>query len=626
MYAYVNGKRFSLDPTKARGKGGEADIYEIEAGIVAKIFKTPDHIDFAGLPAEQKAAVARIAEHQKKLRNFPRGLPDNVISPKDLVTDQSGNKILGYTMPFLSGAEVLLKYSDEEFRRSVPNQEVVRLFLDIHSTVGGVHAVKVQTKPVVIGDFNDLNVLVVGQSGKIIDADSMDFGSYRCRVFTQRFVDPLNCDPQASSLTLVRPHNTDSDWYAFAVMLFQSLLFVDPFGGVYRPKDLSKKIPHDQRPLKRITVLNPEVRYPKAAVPYGVLSDDLLQYFHQLFEKDNRGVFPRELLENLRWTKCTQCGTEHARGACPSCKFAAPSAPREVVRVHGEIVVTKVFFTTGQIVHSRVQNGRLLWLFHENGKFQREDRSTVFSGNIDRGFRFRLQGSSTLIGKKGQVLVFKPGQNPTRLGVDSYGTVPMFETNSRDLFYLESGRLLKNQDFAPEHVGDVLSHQTLFWVGEKMGFGLYRAGNICVSFTFDPLATGINDNVKLPTLRGQVFDSYCLFSGQRAWFFVSTREGGKTINYCHVVNLDGTIEATHSTEEGSGDWLSSLRGKAVVGNLLFAPSDDGISRVEIKGQSLELTKTFSDTESFVDAKSQLHVRSDGIYVVKGQEILLLKLK
>ncbi len=61
-------------------------------------------------------------------------------------------------------------------------------------------------------------------------------------------------------------------------MLMQSLLFVGPYGGVYRPTDKKKTVLHDARPLKRITVFDPEVRYPKPARPYNMLPDDLLGY------------------------------------------------------------------------------------------------------------------------------------------------------------------------------------------------------------------------------------------------------------------------------------------------------------------------------------------------------------
>ena len=129
--------------------------------------------------------------------------------------------------------------------------------------MAGLHALGV-----VIGDFNDLNVLVKDEQAYLIDADSFQFGGFLCRVFPERFVDPLSCDPQERRPLLCKPFSTDSDWHAFAVMVMQTLLSVGPYGGVYRPKSTSARVPEYARPLRRITVFHPEVLYPKPAAPY----------------------------------------------------------------------------------------------------------------------------------------------------------------------------------------------------------------------------------------------------------------------------------------------------------------------------------------------------------------------
>ena len=42
---------------------------------------------------------------------------------------------------------------------------------------------------------------------------------------------------------LGRPYAAGSDWYAFAVMVMQSLVCVGPYGGVYRPADKAAPAP-----------------------------------------------------------------------------------------------------------------------------------------------------------------------------------------------------------------------------------------------------------------------------------------------------------------------------------------------------------------------------------------------
>ena len=109
MIVYIQGKKLSLNPASSIGKGGEADVFDIQNGLVAKIFKQPDHPDFVS-DLDRKAAKIRIQEHQTKLLMFPKNLSNKVITPINLVTNKSGNIILGYTMRFLKGYEVLLRY------------------------------------------------------------------------------------------------------------------------------------------------------------------------------------------------------------------------------------------------------------------------------------------------------------------------------------------------------------------------------------------------------------------------------------------------------------------------------------------------------------------------------------
>lgn len=622
MDVYIKNKRIRLDPRNSIGKGGEADVFDIGNDKAAKIFKPANHPDYQGAPQEQQAASARLVEHQKKLKNFPRNLPSRVVVPEELITNQDGKKVVGYTMMHLKKMEALLKYSERTFRQAgISNERVVEIYQDLFKTVNELHE-----KKVVIGDFNDLNVLVKEKEAYLIDADSFQFDQFLCKMFTAKFVDPLLCDPKKDSLMLFKPHTAESDWYAFAVMLMQGLLFVDPYGGIYQPKDRSKKIPHGKRPLKRITVFNPEVRYPKPAIPFSVLPDDLLQHFHQVFEKDQRGKFPINILNNLRWTKCVSCGTEHARGLCPNCAQTAPAAIKEVTIIRGKVIATQMFRTSGIIIFADFQKGNLRWLYHEGGEFKREDKTTVVKGELDTQMRFRIRDKETLIGKDGRLISIVADKKPNQFAVDSYGTLPVFDANENHQYWLQNGQLIRNDYLGQKYIGDVLANQTLFWVGPEFGFGFYRAGQLSVAFVFDALKQGINDSVKLPSMRGQLIDATCVFSKDRAWFFTATQEGGRIINQCAVITRDGKIEATAQAEKGNGTWLSNLRGKCAAGNFLLVATDDGIVRVEPDNGQIVKVKEFPDTEPFVDAECQLFSGKEGLYVVNRKDIKILKMR
>ena len=157
MDVFVHGKRLRLKPQQAIGKGGEADVFTIGNGQVLKLFKPASHPDYAGQPHEQQQAEARLAEHQAKLPAFPSHVPGRVVRPELLAMDRSGQTILGYTMRFLHGATVLMRYAERSFRQAgVSHATVVALFRDLHQTLWALHRAGV-----VIGDFNDLNVLVL---------------------------------------------------------------------------------------------------------------------------------------------------------------------------------------------------------------------------------------------------------------------------------------------------------------------------------------------------------------------------------------------------------------------------------------------------------------------------------
>jgi hypothetical protein len=629
MEVYINKKRIRLNPRQMIGKGGEADVFDIGGGKALKLFKQPDSPDFLALPdgireQEQNAAIARLSIHQHKLAAFPQNLSHRVVKPENLVTNKLGDVILGYVMPLLKGTVPLLKYSDRTFRSTsgLGNQAIAAIFQDLHSTISQLHGAKVT-----IGDFNDLNVLIHKDEAYLIDADSFQFGNYLCGVFTSRFVDPLLCDAGQNQPMLQQPHNADSDWYAFAVMLMQSLLFVDPYGGVYKPKDMSAKIPHEARSLHRITIFHPEVKYPKPAIPYTVLSDNLLHYFHQCFAQDQRGKFPKSLLESMHWQKCSQCGIEHARSICPTCNLTVMPVATMPQR-SGTCTVRTIFITEGVILCASLAGDRLLWLYHDRGEFKREDNTTILTGELDSQLEFHLKGKSTLIGKQKAMITLVPPTTMPQIP-PQVKAAERFAVNESSRYWIDSGQLLRDGQFGSEYMGDVLSGQTHFWVGSHFGFGFYRASALNVSFVFDTKRTGINDRVKIPAWQGELIEATCSFSQEYCWLFTATQEQGKIIHRANVICPTGEVVATLEVEKqqtlSSAAWLNRIHGKYAVHDFLLAATDEGIVRIEVKNGQMLQTKIFPETESHVDASSRLFASQDGVYVVNHKKIELLKI-
>lgn len=619
---HIDGASHRLSPKQVIGQGGEAVVYDLGNGEVLKLYMEPNDPTYAGNPDAQQGARLRIQEHQTKLPSFPSGLPTHIVAPKRLARDSSsGGRIVGYTMPFLKDMEVLLSYSDRKWReqQGVDANQTVEVFQNLHQVVTAAHAAQL-----VLGDFNDLNVMVDAKGQPwIVDADSMQFGAFYCKTFTNRFVDPLRCKPD--ELVLASPHNINSDWYAFLTMLFQSLLFINPFfGGVHRPKT-GKPLRNNSRVLHRVSVFNSEVIYPKAAIPLSALPDDLLGYFEQIFDHDKREVLPGSLLANLRWTTCSSCGISHARNVCPAC--AKPGEVVQTITVRGNVKATSLLRTTGRIIAVAFQGGQLRWLQHEHGAYRRETGDSVLQGALDPNVRVRIWGDKTVFGKGNTLATVNADGTRDRSETETIGRLALFDANGRHLYRIVNGRLIHDGKLGDVTVGSVLTNQTYVWSGERFGFGFYRAGALTRGFVFDAERPGINDSVPLPPIPGNLIDATCVFADHHAWFMLSTQDQGEIRNLCFVINDKGQLLASSSALQGDDSWLGGgIRGRMATGSHLYAATDAGIVRVATSNNNLVVDREFPNTEPFVSALSQLMPGTSGIHVVENQTITLLEIK
>ena len=622
----LKGQILNVDPSTLKGEGGEARVYLLQPGLGVKLYKLPDDPYYDALPNADEARAAvkkKIVDLQKKLVDIPKNLPEKLVRPLDLVTDASG-MIVGYALRFVDNATLFGKYADPGFANGgIFNQKVFTMFQDLHPSVSGAHKVEF-----VFGDFNYLNLLERESQAYVIDVDAGQFGKYFCQMFTPRFADPLLCewDPVAK-YTLKRPHNKNSDWYAFSLMLFECLLGSGLYDGVFKPKDVAKKVVTDARPLHRISVFNSEVKYPKPAIPYGRLSDDLLHYFHLLIEKDQRGEFPLQLLMSQRWTTCTVCGIGHSRNTCPGCAQPAPAAVMQKIQIRGKVTATRLFQTKGVIVQAVFQNGKLHYLYHENGQYKREGGRVAFSEQLQPKMRVRIKNEDTIAGLNGRVM-YLPGSGAAshKLSADVPPTgETMFDTNEKALFRADGGYLYREGQFGSESLGSVMHGHTRFWVGNKFGFGFYRAGDLNIFFVFGADANQLKDSIPVSPIRGKLLDAWCTFSDQYGWFFYQSSDKGIVTNYCTVFTDKGDVVATHEARDRDGSWLGGIRGKLAIKDYLLAATDDGLVSVKPVGPTIQVTKEFPDTADFVDSASTVLPAQGGLHVVSRNEVYFLKI-
>ena len=73
MDVYLRGKRIKLDPTRSLGKGGEADVFDLGGGRALKLFKSPDHPDYQGLPRRTESGGAAHRPPPEQAARVSRG-------------------------------------------------------------------------------------------------------------------------------------------------------------------------------------------------------------------------------------------------------------------------------------------------------------------------------------------------------------------------------------------------------------------------------------------------------------------------------------------------------------------------------------------------------------------------
>jgi H/ACA ribonucleoprotein complex subunit 3 len=324
----------------------------------------------------------------------------------------------------------------------------------------------------------------------------------------------------------------------------------------------------------------------------------------------------------MRWTKCNQCGIEHLKTTCPICR-PSPLAP--LPRGEGNKTgsksckVIQIFQTEGIILQVALQNNSLYYLYHANHEFKREDNNTLLNGELDANTQFAIFSKSTIVTKQAKTIVLTQGQTPQAIATDR------IRANSFSRYWIDQGQLLRDGKLGNEYIGDILEGQTQFWIGENFGFGFYRAGSLSVAFTFDAKRSGICDRIALPPIQGELIDANCIFSNELCWFFTATQEQGKIIHRVSVLRPTGELVATLAAPKGDLVWLDNLRGGSAIANWLFTPTDEGIVRIEVQNGQIMITKTFPETEAYVDSGCSLIVGSQGIYVIHTQKILQLQL-
>lgn len=538
--------KFELASLKQVGNGGEAVVY-LAGDKAWKIFREPDDPFYLGDEPDQvhmrKIAKERLAAYPEKLNQFPPWLGSRVVGPERLFR-VGRYSVGGYEMPLIKDAVTLRKYADADWKKqhSIGDPEIGRLFLDLYDTLRELHFCGM-----LVGDFKPDNVLARKHKAYIVDAESADTGDFSCLTYTEGYIDPQLCDPTKDVEVKIKPYSRTSDWYAFMVMLFESLTNVHPYHGVYLPPAGKQPVALSQRALLGISVFNKHVLLPNFAESIKHLSKKLQAAFFDFFERGVRGMPKRELVEDLL-EKGEVWEFDPIKHTCWK-KFTCDCS---TVPENGEVTVSEVAVCGGEVASAVVIDGKPKILIRTESELRHHN------------------GDAVLENLNGDFNVFRAGAGVTLVGNDRTNS----PTDTHDgPFYLipeDEGQATKIEEIDPSPEGSpnaVLQGSHLVWVEHgllrrtdqtKPLLELNGSVRLFSGPTFGLVATTARGElsnlylhkekevirlISLPPIMGEVEKVDAVFSEKAAWLFLDAKWNDVVHHYILVINDLGHLVA-----------------------------------------------------------------------------------
>jgi len=606
-----------LDEKNSLGVGGEA-IVILHNKLAFKLYHTPS------------------IERAKKLKDFINlsiKLPDNVAFPIDLVFDLN-SKVLGFAMPVASKCKEVCNLSNKKYRtqEQITSNEIIKVFNHMKTTLDEIHSNKL-----IIGDFNDLNVLFNNKFLSVfIDVDSYQFANYPCPVGTDQFIDPNLYGIDLSK----KPYFTkETDWYSFAVMLFKSLLFTHPYGGIHKTCQTLF-----DRAQQKMTVFEKDVIYPKMAINPDTLSDELLDYFHKVFKGGKRIDLPIALLKSLedQFVLCQKCNIHffRGRGQCPNCNKALP---KQVVDI-SQIITTKqvdddkclsevLFFVEGTILFSKVlADQRIVVVEYSIGKTSihilsgsKKTSLKLWNGHT-RDIKYDFFQNYLVVCQESELLIFEIRNDSIKAIAKTttmlFDRSPVFVCSEKKLYRLTDKVLSVCEIYSNSLIENVsiqtLENQTWFDIGlNDLGIGFFRIFEQYHYFVFS--SKGRYD-IEIPKRDGKIIETFAEFSKDTVLLLQKMLDKGRTYSYYYIIDNSGQILESKMEESVGSELLKNLSGKILVGTTIIHSSDAGI--VLEKKQQLNLKK---ETAYFIDSDTKLSLYKDGILAISENQMTFLRL-
>ncbi|MCB9762955.1 MAG: hypothetical protein H6739_24350 [Alphaproteobacteria bacterium] len=587
MKLSLNGQTFTPRPQELLGQGGEACVYRFN-GEAVKLYHTKDDAELSTRGTKLDALAGRT-------------WPAEVLAPRALLRDAKG-RTRGFSMELLSGATDFRRLGQRKWRDGrLTSAQVMALFRQAARLLDALHG-----QGVVVGDLNDANLVFCGDRVRLIDADSLHLRSHPCTVAHERFLAP---ELYGVDLSRSAAFSARTDWYAFAVQLFASLLYVHPYGGVHPS---SPTLLH--RAQAGHSVLRGDVKTPRTALDPRVLPDVLHAWFDRTFEAGERSRPDPNWLK-APWRRCT-CGVEYGGRACPACTTTVSTAPRGVSQqiVHGDCRAVRLF--RGGPILAACMQGRLRYVYLDGDTLRREDGRAVGVAGLSPDAVIAIAGAVTWIGEGRTLTGYVDGQARFRHFCDVHQGQSAFAASPRGVVTLEGDWLVDRT--TGRRLGTALGRQTRLFAGERIGYLFYRPGRLTVHALFRPDRPGLI-NAALPPFEGRLIDVDAQFSDSHVLVWALTEAGGARRAGLWLLDHRGQLVADRTGPADADPLLCAPR--ALAGGTVALAGPDGLVAMAADGGRLVPGRLFPDTRSFVGADMTLFPGPSGsLYTLNHREI------
>ena len=292
--------RSRIESLNKLAEGGEATIYEYDSKRVIKVFKP--NVD-----------LARKKEKVNYFISIKDQLPKNVIGPEEVVIVQG--KFVGYAMRKLVDVEDLHMLTKPKYLTAahLSNQDVLQIITDLGKDLGKLHSTGI-----IVGDVSDYNFQINGKCDYFIDVDSWGIeGKYTPDAYTELFTCP---DSYSSSGSI--NFSMENENYNFAILAFNMLTRIHPFGGTYLPDKNLSTIERMKRKISIVGKHKGDIKIPKIIGSWKWMSPQLEKDFLEIFEQGKKIDITadlQELLKNMKYCSIHDIYYYSKFNECPLC-------------------------------------------------------------------------------------------------------------------------------------------------------------------------------------------------------------------------------------------------------------------------------------------------------------------